>query len=770
MKKQYVVFYFLLFLVHGVIKAQYTDLFNFADTNGASPYGSLTLLGNKFYGMTLNGGKNGYGTIFSINADGTGYKVLWNFDDTGSIAGNSNGAEPYGNLTFSGGKFYGMTSEGGAFGLGCIFSIDTNGSHYRDLLDFNGTNGAEPEGNLTLLGNRLFGMTYYGGAYSDGLIFSIDTSGNQYKDLLDFNGTNGNNVHGSLTFSGNVLYGMTYSGGAHNKGCIFLIDTNGSGYLDLFDFDGLNGSYPIGNLLPSGGKLYGMTSYGGTIGYGNIFSIDMNGSNYKNLLNFNATNGSYPWGSLILYGKVLYGMTYDGGAAGDGTIFGIDTNGANFVDIFDLDVLHTGNGMFPYGDLTLDGGRLYGMTSTGGAFYASGAIFSIIPLLADNISVNTGVFCFGDSTGSASVNVIGGNPPYKYSWSPGGATTSTVSGLTAGTYTVKVKDSQRDSIIDSVKITQSSKLQISTSSTLSQCNGSNGTASVSVLGGASPYTYRWFPSGGTSSTATGLSFGFYTCSITDSLGCSASVLVNVRDSGTLMASIVSLSNPTCFGDTNGYATLSISGGMQPYIYLWSPSVGTDTIAQHLGTGTYTFVVTDSKGCKADTLITITQPPSISIISNSTPDNGSGNGTAWVQVNGGTSPYTYLWTGGNTTDSISGKSYGIYCCTITDVHGCTDSVCVNIKSTVGIDNITSKSGQINLYPNPNNGQFTLSLSNVSDKCNVEVYNVLGERVKSEELRAKSEEIDLSGQPNGIYLYQVITENGGLVGEGKVVIQK
>ncbi|HTB33070.1 MAG TPA: T9SS type A sorting domain-containing protein [Bacteroidia bacterium] len=92
-------------------------------------------------------------------------------------------------------------------------------------------------------------------------------------------------------------------------------------------------------------------------------------------------------------------------------------------------------------------------------------------------------------------------------------------------------------------------------------------------------------------------------------------------------------------------------------------------------------------------------------------------------------------------------------------------------------LSKKEPAINLFPNPSTGQFTLSLSNVSEKsasgrtsCNMEVYNVLGERVESEKVKGESEEIDLSGQPNGIYLYRVITENGGLVGSGKFVIQK
>ena len=103
---------------------------------------------------------------------------------------------------------------------------------------------------------------------------------------------------------------------------------------------------------------------------------------------------------------------------------------------------------------------------------------------------------------------------------------------------------------------------------------------------------------------------------------------------------------------------------------------------------------------------------------------------------------------------------------TDSLGC-DTIGCNFT---GIEQIKENDIGVKVFPNPSTGQFTLSLSNVPEKCNVEVYNVLGERVESEKVKGESEEIDLSGQPNGIYLYRVITENGGLVGSGKVIIER
>jgi uncharacterized repeat protein (TIGR03803 family) len=221
-----------------------------------------------------------------------------------------------------------MTYFGGANNLGCIFSIDTNGSRYKDLLDFDVTNGATPTGDLTLLGNKLYGMTLNG----DENLFSIDTNGTGYKAL---HGPGG--ALGSLVLASGKLYGMTYGGGGDSDGVVFSIDTNGSGYKQLLSFNGSNGASPKGSLILSSGTLYGMTETGGTVGYGIIFSIDTNGNAYKDLFDFNGTNGGYPSGSLTLLGNVLYGMAAEGGTYNDGVVFKIDTNSTASINEITLD-------------------------------------------------------------------------------------------------------------------------------------------------------------------------------------------------------------------------------------------------------------------------------------------------------------------------------------------------------------------------------------------------------------------------------------------------
>ncbi len=300
----------------------YSDIFDFSDTSGLETYGSLTLSvsGTVLYGMTQEGGNN-FGNIFSIHTDGSGFKNLFKFNYT-------DGANPQGDLTLLGNKMYGMTYEGGAHGQGTIFEIDTDGARFTELYDFWDTstaNGYYPSGSLILSADsgKLFGVTSEGGL-SYGIIFSIDTGGAGYKTLFIFGtGTLGDApVYEALVLSpsGRKLYGITGYGGPDMAGNIFSIDTDGTGYADLHDFIETDGYRPEGSVTLSGGTLYGMSLIGGA-GIGNIFSVDTDGSAFSNLYNFSTPTGAYPYGSLIATNGAVYGMTEGGGANDSGLIF-----------------------------------------------------------------------------------------------------------------------------------------------------------------------------------------------------------------------------------------------------------------------------------------------------------------------------------------------------------------------------------------------------------------------------------------------------------------
>ena len=215
--------------------------------------------------------------------------ILHNF-----TSGASDGSTPYGSLTLSGAKFYGMTEAGGGNNTGALFSMNTDGSGFGLLHSFTGgaSDGRYPEGSLTLSGAKLYGMTVYGGSSDTGAIFSMNTDGTGYGLLHTFTGgaSDGRFPRGSLTLSGAKLYGMTGQGGSSDTGAIFSMNTDGTGYGLLHTFTGgtNDGRYPLGSLTLSGSKLYGMAASGGRSDTGAIFSMNTDGTDYRLLQIFAA--------------------------------------------------------------------------------------------------------------------------------------------------------------------------------------------------------------------------------------------------------------------------------------------------------------------------------------------------------------------------------------------------------------------------------------------------------------------------------------------------
>lgn len=285
----------------------------------------------------------------------------------------------------------------------------------------------------------------------------------------------------------------------------------------------------------------------------------------------------------------------------------------------------------------------------------------------------TNVTCYGGSNGSATVSVTGGGSPYTYSWSPSGGTGATASGLAAGSYTCYITDvTGCNTTSQSFTITQPPAITASQSQTNVTCNGgSNATATVSASGGTGALTYTWSPSGGNGSTATGLSQGSYTCTISDANGCSVTRSFTITEPGALTAT-TSQTNVTCNGGTNGSATVSASGGTGTYTYAWSPSGGTAATASNLGQGSYTCTITDANGCSITRSFTITQPTALTASQSQVNVSCGGNndGSATVTASGGTGALTYSWSpSGGSSSTASGLGQGSYTCTITDANGC-----------------------------------------------------------------------------------------------------
>ncbi|MBL7691137.1 MAG: T9SS type A sorting domain-containing protein [Flavipsychrobacter sp.] len=303
--------------------------------------------------------------------------------------------------------------------------------------------------------------------------------------------------------------------------------------------------------------------------------------------------------------------------------------------------------------------------------------------IATSVSSQTNVACNGGSTGAATISASGGTGGFTYSWAPSGGSAATASGLTAGSYTCTVTDANGCTKTQVVTITQPAAISTSVSSqTNVACNGgTTGAATISASGGTGSLSYAWAPSGGSAASASGLSAGSYTCTVTDANGCTKTQVVTITQPAAISTSISSQTNVACNGGSTGAATISSGGGAGSFTYSWAPSGGSAASVSGRSAGSYTCTVTDANGCTKTQVVTITQPTaittSVSSVTNVT-CNGGTNGAATISASGGASGYSYSWApSGGTAASISGRSAGVYTCTVTDANSCTKTQSVTI---------------------------------------------------------------------------------------------
>lgn len=287
-------------------------------------------------------------------------------------------------------------------------------------------------------------------------------------------------------------------------------------------------------------------------------------------------------------------------------------------------------------------------------------------------SSSTGDIC-NSAVGTVTANPTNGEAPFSFLWS-NGATTQTVNGLTAGTYTVTMTDNAGCQITSTTTVTNSSPTFSATSTPATCITATNGTAKANFSGASVGLTatYLWNdPAGQTTQVATGLAPGAYTCTITLSNGCTGTATVNVgfgTINGSATSTIVS-----CPGGTDGTATAT-STAAGPFTYLWNDPLGQTTqTATGLAAGTYNCVITTASGCTKTVTTTITEIPGMVANFNTITDvscHSKNNGVLEVTTTQGTAPYTYSWDHSSSTTNVANDLFvGAHTVTITDAKGC-----------------------------------------------------------------------------------------------------
>lgn len=354
----------------------------------------------------------------------------------------------------------------------------------------------------------------------------------------------------------------------------------------------------------------------------------------------------------------------------------------------------------------------YNVTITDSKGCTFNKIYTIVqPLkaLAANAVVSNAT-CAGSSTGAIDVNVWGGTPSYVYSWTSG-QSTQDVSGLTAGNYSLTVSDFKGCSMVLPFNITQPAALTGTMSASAVLCFGQpTGNVSISPNGGTTPYSYSWQNSttlfSENSPNLMGIIADNYQVTITDNNGCQFVNTATVTQPALLTASTTA-TNVQCFGGSDGSVTLTVGGGTLPYAYSWTNGLGNPvSTGQSLANVTadvYTCVITDGNLCTLTISQEVTQP-SLPISAVPTVVDvlcfGNNTGAINLEVGGGTPPYIYSWTSGQTTEDIINLFSGNYGYTITDINNCSFSGAVVVIQPAQPLTVTSVITDVNCFGETN----------------------------------------------------------------------
>lgn len=679
--------------------------------------------GNRLWGTYYGGIMGDVGNSVAVDGAGNVYLAGYTAGSISTTAGafqttyNGNGDAFLVKFDASGNCLWATYYGGTGIEYGWVVTTDPSGNVF--LVGYTGSTNA-------IASAGAFQTTFSGG-YDDAFIVKFDSNGNRlwstyYGGTNDDKGTDvATDASGNVYMSGTTFSnsGIATAGGFQNTmgssqdSYLVKFDSNGNRMWATY-YGGANAEQgegvatdPTGNVFISGttASTTGISSggfqnnFGGGAGAGDSYLVKFNsagnrlwatyygGANTEEHCNVDTD----PFGNVYLAGE-----TYSDNIGNCIAINGFQNSliGAfqpwnienTYLAKFDasgnrLCATYFGQQHEEYGIAAVDGstGNVYltaytsspsgiasgGFQNTlGGSTDTYLAKFSPCATPVTVTAVSTNVSCFGQCNGTGTATASNGTSPYTYSWSPGGATTSAVSGLCAGNYTVTVTDALNSTATATITVTEPTALTATITSTAGTCSTA-GTASIVASGGTPAYSYSW--SGGqTTQSVTGLIAGDYTATVTDAHGCTTTQTVTVISSGSITATVTN--DTICAGQT---ATLSASGGTN---YAWSDG-STASVINVSPSATTTYSVVVSSGSCADTANAIVVVNSTSTASASPNVTiTAGNSTTLSASGGG----TYTWSNGS-VDSVITVSPLVttgFCVTVNN-GSCTDTACVTV---------------------------------------------------------------------------------------------
>ncbi|NMD01584.1 MAG: T9SS type B sorting domain-containing protein, partial [Bacteroidales bacterium] len=362
------------------------------------------------------------------------------------------------------------------------------------------------------------------------------------------------------------------------------------------------------------------------------------------------------------------------------------------------------------------------VTNSDGCSKVESTVINVLNFASGSMTVNSlAPACSNSSDGSIQLFITGGTPPYQYHWShDNNLTSSQASNLQGGIYTITVTDGNGCNIDTLINLAAPSPIQITISAQNPNCFGiHNGTITTQTTGGTPSYSYLW-NNNSTNANLTQIGPGTYSVTVTDNHQCT-SVYGNIQitEPDELVLNL-SATNNQCPSDNLASASVNVYGGMSPYTYQWNSGQTSSSINQISG-GYHAVTVTDANQCNKTDSIYVISPDGFT--NNAIIIRDTINGIASIdnQINGGTPPYQYAWSNGQTGEDLYNIEAGTYILTVTDATNCTFIDTFDIKLPILIPTVFTPNGD------NTNDKFAIKNIHIVSKVHIEIYNRWGNKM-------------------------------------------
>jgi hypothetical protein len=405
---------------------------------------------------------------------------------------------------------------------------------------------------------------------------------------------------------------------------------------------------------------------------------------------------------------------------------------------------YTGTGTF---SVSTPGISNYTVTDANGCSVDVSATVSALDAFSISIQKQDAE-CNTSCSGEVQLNITNAIEPITITWNDGSQGAQRQN-LCAGDYTASITDGSGCEALIELTIEEPSPLATTLNSSPILCFGDNSIVQATTTGGTSPYTFTF--EGNTVSSTFEANAGNWVITTTDNNGCFVNTFFEITQPQSIFID-GEITAVDCFGENTGSIDLTVSGGNAPYTFEWNTNSFNPDL-NNLTSGTYEVVVTDFFQCSESALFVVNESPELILDTLSFETLATGVGEAEVSATGGTPPYDYLWSNGQTGATATLAADGAYTVTVTDSNGC--SVTANFSTPVSVSEIYED--KFIVFPNP--AENNLNVHSVFEHDYViDIYSSLGVHLHRFEATDRKISIDVSEWSIGLYFIVCSSSEG------------